>query len=53
MALHVQTEVVGAGEAAVAHAASEGAVAGVFAVVAGQLVRSRKFPAATCDRNII
>lgn len=38
VSLHVQRQVVGAREAAVAHAALERLGPGVFAVVAGQLV---------------
>lgn len=42
--LHVQGEMVGAGEAAAAHGALEGFSAGVFAEVARQLVRTGKPP---------
>ena len=44
--LHVQRQVVGAREAAVAHAALEGLGPGVLAVVAGQLIRAREPPVA-------
>lgn len=44
--LHVQGEVIRAGEAAVAHAALEGLGSRVLAVVAGQLVRAREPPVA-------
>ncbi|TKC34877.1 hypothetical protein EI555_009987, partial [Monodon monoceros] len=44
--LHVQGQVVRAGEAAVAHAALEGLGPRVFAVVSGQLVRAREPPVA-------
>ena len=44
--LHVQRQVVGAGEAAVAHAALEGLGPRVLAVVAGQLVRAGEPPVA-------
>lgn len=44
MPLHVQGQVVGAGEAAVAHATLERLGPGVLSVVAGQLVRARKPP---------
>lgn len=46
MPLHVQREVVGAREAAVAHAALEGLGPRVLAVVAGQLVGAREPPVA-------
>lgn len=45
--LHVQRQVVGTREAAIAVATLEGFGAGVFAVVARQLVRAGEAPAAT------
>ena len=51
--LHVQRQVVGAREAAVAHAALEGLGAGVLAVVAGQLVRAREPPVAAFPRAFV
>ena len=61
MPLHVQGQVVGAREAAVAHPALERLGPGVLPVVAGQLVRAREPPVTalpgalvrlfTCDRG--
>lgn len=46
MPLHVQRQMVGAREGTVAQVALEWPVAGVLAVVAGELVRARELPAA-------
>lgn len=46
VALHVQGQMIGAGEAAAAGHALEGFGAGVFPVVSGELIRSSEAPVA-------
>ena len=46
VALHVQSQVIGAREGSLAHLTLEGPVSGVLPIMAGQLVRSGKFPSA-------
>lgn len=53
VALHVQRQVVGAGEAAVAHHALERLGARVLPVVAGQLVRPGKPPVAALPGALV
>ena len=53
MALHVQRQVVGTREGALAQTALERPVAGVFAVVARQFVRAGKLPAAALPRALV
>ena len=53
VALHVQRQVVGTREGALAQLALERPVAGVFAVVARQLVRTGKLPAAVLPRALV
>lgn len=53
VALHVQRQVVGAGEAAVAHPALERLGARVLPVVAGQLVRPREPPVAALPGALV
>lgn len=53
VALHVQREVVGAGEAAVAHHALERLGTRVLPVVAGQLVRPGKPPVAAVPGTLV
>lgn len=53
VALHVQREVVGAGEAAVAHHALERLGTRVLSVVAGQLVRPGKPPVAALPGTLV
>lgn len=49
----VQTQVVGSGEAALTDLAGERLVAGVLAVVAGELVASCETPVATFERALV
>lgn len=51
--LHVQGEVVGAGEGAFAQVTLEGAVPGVLPEVTCELVRTRKFPAASFPAAVV
>lgn len=53
VSLHVQRQVVGAGEAAVAHPALERLGTRVLPVVAGQLVRPRKPPVAALPGALV
>ena len=53
MSLHVQREVVAAGKTPRAVAAFEGLGAGVFPVVARQLVRPREAPAAALPAAVV
>jgi hypothetical protein len=53
VALHVQREVVGAGEAALAHHALERLGARVLPVVAGQLIRPGKPPVAALPGALV
>lgn len=46
VAFHVQGQMIGAGEAALAHLAAEGLGAGVFSYVTGQLVGAGEAPLA-------
>lgn len=47
MAFHVEGEMVGAGEGALAQVALEGSVSGVLAEVTGQFVGTGELPSAT------
>lgn len=53
MPLHVQSQVIGAREAAVAHGALEGFSPGVLPVVARQFVWARKSPIAALPRALV
>ena len=53
VALHVQGQVIGAGEAAAAGDALEGFGSGVFPVVSGELVRSGEAPVAVLPRTAV
>lgn len=47
MAFHMEGEMVGPGEGALAQMALEGSVSGVLAEVTGQFIRTGKLPATT------
>lgn len=51
--LHVQGEVIGAGESPLTEVALEGSVACVFPVVTGQLVGAGEFPAASLPGTVV
>jgi len=53
MAFHMEGEMVGPGEGALAQMALERSVSGVLAEVTGQLIRTSKLPAATIPAAMV